>query len=121
MFIGNTVMEWHAGADDSVRPPENQTNIVRADRVVRPYNGSAVPRRISGRVRIVTPQSVTAQNFPPQPKVARKLVAATGHFRYHNAIKRKGANAMMTFYLGLTVLGAALMAALITGVCLLCR
>ena len=51
-------------------------------------------------------------------------MAATGHFRYHNAIKRKGAKpmmTMMTWYLGLTALGAALIALLVMGVCLLCR
>jgi hypothetical protein len=49
------------------------------------------------------------------------LVAATGHFRYHSIIKRKGAKPMMTIYLGLMALGAAVTALLVTGVCLLCR
>lgn len=48
-------------------------------------------------------------------------MAATGRFRYHNAIKRKGAKPMMTWYLGLIALGAALLALLVMGVCLLCR
>ena len=48
-------------------------------------------------------------------------MAATGRFRYHKAIKRKGAKPMMTWYLGLMALGAALMALLVMGVCLLCR
>ena len=48
-------------------------------------------------------------------------MAATGHFRYHNVIKRKGAKPMMTIYLGLMALGAALLALLVMGVCLLCR
>ena len=41
--------------------------------------------------------------------------------RYNNAIKRKGAKRIMTIYLGLMALGAAVMALLVTGVCLLCR
>jgi len=49
------------------------------------------------------------------------LVAATGRFRYHNAIKRKGAKPMMTWYLGLTALGAAATALLVMGVWALCR
>ena len=49
------------------------------------------------------------------------MVAATGYFRYNNAIKRKGAKRIMTSYLGLMALGAAGMALLVTGVCLLCR
>ena len=49
------------------------------------------------------------------------MVAATGYFRYNNAIKRKGAKRMMTIYLGLMALGVAVMALLVTGVCLLCR
>ena len=48
-------------------------------------------------------------------------MAATGYFRYNNAIKRKGAKRMMTIYLGLMALGAALMALLVTGVWALCR
>ena len=47
------------------------------------------------------------------------MVAATGYFRYNNAIKRKGAKRIMTIYLGLMALGAAVMALLVTGVCLL--
>lgn len=49
------------------------------------------------------------------------MVAATGYFRYNNAIKRKGAKRIMTIYLGLMALGAAVMALLVTEVCLLCR
>ena len=49
------------------------------------------------------------------------MVAATGYFRYNNAIKRKGAKRIMTIYLGLMALGAAVMALLVTGVRLLCR
>lgn len=49
------------------------------------------------------------------------MVAATGYFRYNNAIKRKGVKRIMTIYLGLMALGAAVMALLVTGVCLLCR
>ena len=49
------------------------------------------------------------------------MVAATGYFRYNNAIKRKGAKRIMTIYLGLMALGAAVMALLVTGVCLRCR
>ena len=49
------------------------------------------------------------------------MVAATGYFRYNNAIKRKGAKRIMTIYLGLMALGAAVMTLLVTGVCLLCR
>lgn len=49
------------------------------------------------------------------------MVAATGYFRYNNAIKRKGAKRIMTIYLGLMALGAAVMALLVMGVCLLCR
>lgn len=49
------------------------------------------------------------------------MVAATGYFRYNNAIKRKGAKRIMTIYLGLMALGAAVMALPVTGVCLLCR
>lgn len=49
------------------------------------------------------------------------MVAATGYFRYNNAIKRKGAKRIMTIYLGLMALGAAVMALLVTGVYLLCR
>ena len=48
-------------------------------------------------------------------------MAATGYFRYNNAIKRKGAKRIMTIYLGLMALGAALMALLVTGVWALCR
>ena len=48
-------------------------------------------------------------------------MAATGYFRYNNAIKRKGAKRMMTIYLGLMALGAAVMALLVTGVWALCR
>ena len=44
-----------------------------------------------------------------------------GYFRYNNAIKHKGAKRIMTIYLGLMALGAAVMALLVTGVCLLCR
>ena len=49
------------------------------------------------------------------------MVAATGYFRYNNAIKRKGAKRIMTIYLGLMAPGAAVMALLVTGVCPLCR
>ena len=49
------------------------------------------------------------------------MVAATGYFRYNNAIKRKGAKRMMTIYLGLMALGVAVMALLVTGVWALCR
>ena len=49
------------------------------------------------------------------------MVAATGYFRYNNAIKRKGAKRIMTIYLGLMALGAAVMALLVTEVCQLCR
>ena len=49
------------------------------------------------------------------------MVAATGRLGYNNAIKRKGAKRMMTIYLGLMALGAAVMALLVTGVWALCR
>lgn len=49
------------------------------------------------------------------------MVAATGYFRYNNAIKRKGAKRMMTIYLGLMALGAAVTALLVTEVWALCR
>ena len=48
-------------------------------------------------------------------------MAATGYFRYNTAIKRKGAKRIMTLYLGLMALGAAVMALLVTGVWALCR